>query len=88
MWTLAWRSIFTWQPGSREISRCGSHARELPYEAAGFRMAEDQIEVPFKYGENRKAGSYMAHFRKEEAHGSPLHLKIYWTWNADNRWEC
>jgi len=64
------------------------HTPDKCYEAAGFRMAEDQIEVPFKYGENHKAGTYMAHFRKEEAHGAPLHLKIYWTWNADNRWEA
>lgn len=79
-------SIYLATGKARNIS---VHTPDKCYEAAGFRMAEDALPVEFKYGDPpREASSYMAHFRKEEQHGPPLHLHIYWTWNADNQWEA
>lgn len=75
-------SIYLATGKARSIS---VHTPDKCYAAAGFRLADDQVTVPVKFGEDKSAEFYTGHFRKDSPEGA-VHLRIFWSWNADGTW--
>lgn len=63
------------------------HTPDKCYAAAGFRQNDDQVAVPVPYGDGRSAELYTSDFRKDSPEGT-IHLRIFWTWNANGTWEA